>query len=633
MATGLEDTSHDSASVECEGEVTAAADAPYIDKQAWVEFQRASSPEAFAAAWLELLCRFTGGVQHAAVVLGKAGVGPYRPLAYWPVGGSGSPLLVAAAELAMAERRGVVRSSDSTTVSDRRGPDAVAFPIVVDELLHGVAAVEVKDRDSTELGSIMRQLQWSCGWLEALVRRKAFTSKERLVTLLELIAVPLEQASFRAAVTALATELATHLDCEWAALGFGSGRRVRVSAWSHSAAINEKTNLHRSIGAAMDEAIEQARVLVSPAPDQSEASLVQIRAQTQLLEQATLGGVCTIPLVDGDRLVGAMTLARPLGQSFDQATVELCRNIATLAGPILEVKRRDDRWIVSKLWDSVVGFGGRLIGPRHLGLKLAATLLTCVAAYAYFAEGDYRVTADAHLQGSIQRVVTALLDGYVDQAFYRAGDVVQAGDVLCTLEDKDLRLQRAKWASQKEQRQREYSEALADRDRAQVRVLQAQIDQADSQLLLLDEQLARTRLKAPFDGVVVSGDMSQSLGVPVARGDTLFEIAPLNSYRVILNVDERDASQVQPGQVGQLVLAGLSTEILPMRITKITPISSAKGGGNYFRVEANLEGSSSRLRPGMEGVGKIQIGQRKQVWIWTHKLIHWLRFWLWSWKP
>ncbi len=36
-----------------------------------------------------------------------------------------------------------------------------------------------------------------------------------------------------------------------------------------------------------------------------------------------------------------------------------------------------------------------------------------------------------------------------------------------------------------------------------------------------------------------------------------------------------------------------------------------------------------RLRPGMEGVGKVQVGDRKLIWIWTRYLVDWLRIQLW----
>jgi hypothetical protein len=35
----------------------------------------------------------------------------------------------------------------------------------------------------------------------------------------------------------------------------------------------------------------------------------------------------------------------------------------------------------------------------------------------------------------------------------------------------------------------------------------------------------------------------------------------------------------------------------------------------------------------MEGVGKVLIGERKLIWIWTHSMVDWLRLWVWKWLP
>ena len=149
-------------------------------------------------------------------------------------------------------------------------------------------------------------------------------------------------------------------------------------------------------------------------------------------------------------------------------------------------------------------------------------------------------------------------------------------------------------------------------------MLEPQIRQAESQLALADEKLSRTRILAPFDGIVVSGDLSQMLGSPVEKGKTLFEIAPLNSYRLIIQVDERDVRYIAVGQKGTVVFAGMPGNPLPLTLNKITPVTVAEEGRNSYRVEARLAGNDDRLRPGMEGVAKIEVGPRSILWIWTH---------------
>ena len=138
---------------------------------------------------------------------------------------------------------------------------------------------------------------------------------------------------------------------------------------------------------------------------------------------------------------------------------------------------------------------------------------------------------------------------------------------------------------------------------------------------------------APFDGVVVRGDLSQSLGSPVAKGDVLFEVAPLEGYRVILRVDERDVSYIGPGEEGRLALSAMPGERLAFTIDRVTPVASAEDGRNTFRVEARVDAPTAALRPGLEGVAKIEVGRRRLVWIWTHELLDWIRLTAWSWWP
>jgi hypothetical protein len=117
----------------------------------------------------------------------------------------------------------------------------------------------------------------------------------------------------------------------------------------------------------------------------------------------------------------------------------------------------------------------------------------------------------------------------------------------------------------------------------------------------------------------------------VEQGKVLFEVAPLDAYRVILNVDERDIADVARGQRGELALSGMPYERLPFTVRNITPVSTAQEGRNFFRVEAQLDGADVRLRPGMEGVGKVEAGERKLLWIWTHTFTEWVQLALWRW--
>jgi multidrug efflux pump subunit AcrA (membrane-fusion protein) len=210
---------------------------------------------------------------------------------------------------------------------------------------------------------------------------------------------------------------------------------------------------------------------------------------------------------------------------------------------------------------------------------------------------------------------------------------VHKNDVLASLDDRDMTLERLRWVTERQQRSFEYDKALANRQPAVINVTRSQIAQAEAQIQLLDEQLARVKMRAPIDGVIVSGDLSQMIGASVTRGQMLFEVAPLTGYRVILSVDERQIGDINIGETGAFVTTALPNEPFTFTVEKLLPIAEVKDGKNTFRVEGRITAASHRLRPGMEGVAKIDIGRRLLISIWSKPIVDWTRLWLWRWLP
>jgi len=581
------------------------------------------------------------GVSGGVVVAAAPATGRFAPAAFWPEGRRAAAHLAEAVERSLAERRGIVLkrqpAGDASAPSERYD---VAYPIQTNGKIYGVVALDLAPRTAPEFEAVLHQLQWGAGWLELLVHRlgaarlepgSAEAAKQRLQVVLDLVASALGHERFYGAATAFVTTLANRLACDRVSLGFLKGGRVHVRAVSHSADFGKQTNLVRAIGAAMDEALDQGATVVYP--PRSGATARVTRAHEALARQHNAVAVCTVLVAEGRRFVGGVTLERPVDRPFELATVELCEALAAVAGPVLAVQRRDDRWLAVKAIEAGWRQLGHLIGPRHMAFKLTVVGLASVVALLMFATGDYRVSARSVMEARTRLAAVAPFNGYIKEAPVRAGDLVRQDQVLAVLDDRELRLERLKWQSQAEQLVKQRDQAVAKRDAAAAQIASAQLDQSRAQLALLDDQLSRTRLLAPLEGSVVTGDLSQSLGAPVERGQVLFEVAPLGDYRLVLQVDERDIADVQVGQRGELLLTAWPADSVAFTVETITPVSTAREGRNYFRVEAKLDRTPDRLRPGMEGVGKIVAGRRLHVWIWTRQAIDWLRLKLWAWVP
>jgi multidrug resistance efflux pump len=576
-------------------------------------------------------------VRCAMVLLGEADSGPFTPVAVWPDAKLSMHHLTGAAKRSLKERRGLLVEKDPDPASPNHFPENIhiAYPVEVDGQLHGTVVLGVDESDRNAVQAIMRQLHWGAAWLEVLIRRTRAGASEavsgRLQKALDLLASAVENKGFNEAAMALVTRMSHNLDCDRVSIGFSSGRHIKVTAVSHSADFGKQTNLVRAIGSAMDEAADQQAAVVYPAPP--DTIPLAHHAHSELQRQHGSGALCTIPMELEGNVIGALTLERPLDNPFDPGTVELCETVAAIVGPILYAKKLEERWLIRKAFASMARQLKRLLGPGFLVRKLLVMVLIGLVVFFTYFEVDYRVTATTVIEGEVQRVVASPFNGYIKEAPARPGDLVRKGELLGLLDDRDLTLERLKWQTEKQQYANQYDEALAKHDRAEIHVLRAKIDQAVAQISLLDEQLARCRIASPFDGVIVSGDLSQSLGAPVERGDVLFEVAPLDAFRVIAEVDERDINDVVVGQKSDLVLPSMPGDAFPFVVEKITPVSIAREGRNYFRVEGRLEQSSPHLRPGMEGIGKINVDRRKLIWVWTHEAINWLRLQLWRWIP
>jgi multidrug efflux pump subunit AcrA (membrane-fusion protein) len=607
---------------------TPAAD----DGAAWRRFAEAATVEEFSRGWLGVQCGLLGGVRGGGVFrVGGSGVQAVPPLALWGDGQRSLRVLVAVAQRAVERRARVVAQHGSD--SARRW--IVGVPVHAQGQVAAAVALDLGPRPATALPHALRQLEWGSGWLEALALRQATAGRheagrDRLQAALDLVASAQGHARFAEAATAFVTELATKLACDRVSLAFVRGGRARVQAVSHTAVLGHRTNLVRAIEAAMNEAIDQEATVPYP-PAAAEPRVC--RAHEHLAGHGGGGSICTVPFARADRVVGALTFERAAGHPFDRSTMDLVEIVAGLAGPGLEVLRREDRWLAVKAVDAARRTLGQLLGPGHLALKLGTLAALATAATLTFATGEYRVGARAVMEAGVQRAAAAPFAGYVREAPVRAGDLVQAGQVLAVLDDRELRLERARLQSQRDQLERQRALALAQGHAAHLGIARAQIEQTVARIGLIDEQLGKTRVVAGVDGVIVTGDLRESLGAPVEKGQVLFEIAPLDAYRLVVQVDERDIDDVAVGRRGALRLASTPFEPVPFTVEKIVPVATAREGRNFFRVEARPDHASPRLRPGMEGVAKIDVDRRSLAAIWTRSAVEWASLTFWTWWP
>jgi len=606
----------------------------HTDSAAWARFSSAGDSSEFYSSWLTILCGQLSCVNAALLLLAGEQPGSYAVASVWPNAKIDMQYLGPAAHRALTERCGMVVAPDGNSPPALDQPAYVAYPIEVGVTLYGAVVLDLPPSAEQVLQQALRSVHWGIAWLTDHFRRQQLAERDAsladMALVGDVVAATLQERRFSASALAAVNTLAGRLRCVRVSLGMEQGGNIEVLTISHTATFDRKSNLVRLIADAMEEVLDLDIAVTYPAPEGDELGII---AHAELAGQINSRAICSIPLVECNQTLGVLTLERAEGSAFSSQELALCKTMGLMLGPVLAGKRDNDRGVWQRLCDATSNGTRALFGPRNPGVKLIAVALLALLAFLSLATGEYRVSATTLIEGAVQRAAVAPFDGYIAASLVRAGDTVKQGQVLARLDDKDLSLEETRWRSEREQLVRKHRQALAEQDRVSMVVLSAQIAQSDAQLALTRERLAHATLTAPFDGIVVSGDLSQKLDTPVQQGDLLFETAPLDAYRVILKVDERDIAQLNIGQQGKLVLSGIPHERMAFVVKQITPVSTQDEGRNYFRVEAQIDRPSERLRPGMEGVGKINIGSRRLIWIWTHSLFDWLNLAIWSWLP
>ncbi len=325
-------------------------------------------------------------------------------------------------------------------------------------------------------------------------------------------------------------------------------------------------------------------------------------------------------------------------QGEARALVEGLRQVLVsslaLAEPLLREWRKAERPLWLHAGESLVHAArqlGRGGAHGHLRWKLGAAAFGLAAVLLLAVPFDERVTAPLAIEGQTRQLVTAPFEGFVAQVHARPGERVRRGQVLLDMETRELKVEQAKYLSDREQAAGKLRQAMAEHDAPAVAQTSALLQQAQAQLNLVENKLSRAQVLAPLDGLVVSGDWTQQIGAPLETGKQLFEIAAVDQYRVVLHVSDHDIARVKAGQPGELRLAGLPQQSFAFVVSLVTATASVQEGSNGFRVEARWLGEAPVLSPGMQGVGKVRVGQANLLTIWTRSSLDWLRMKWWTW--
>lgn len=338
-----------------------------------------------------------------------------------------------------------------------------------------------------------------------------------------------------------------------------------------------------------------------------------------------------LPLADEEGRLGILLFESSDPDFLNEAHLEMIR---VLAGQATVAVRN------ASLYKEVPFIG--LLGPilqrktKFLALekRRRALFVAGVAAAILFLAIfpiPMRVDGTSTVASARSAQVQPEIDGVVRQVYVREGDHVQRGQVLADLEDWDYRAALAGAQAKYQTATMEMNRALSANDGAQAGIQGVQARYWASEVDRARERLDRTHLRALLDGWVTTPHVEDLTGRHLAAGDMFAEIADSSASRVDVAIDESEISLLRSGDAAAIKVEGFPTHTFRGNVAVVSPKSQPDGDARFFYARVDVPNPDGRLRPGMQGRGKISVGWHPIGYVLFRSPFMWLYSKLWWW--
>jgi biotin carboxyl carrier protein len=435
-----------------------------------------------------------------------------------------------------------------------------------------------------------------------------------------------EEDRFLSAVMTLCNELALSLQASRISLGWLEGRYIRIQGMSHIEKFEPKMGAVQDLESSMEEALDQNEEIVFPLADKQWKAV--IRMHESYVRKYGAENIVSIPLRINDDAIAVLSCER--STAFTTVEIRGLRMVCDLVIRRLFELKQNDRWFGARFAGWIRNKLSKVFGFEHTFAKLAGLICTALIVYVIFGQKEYYVKAPCILKTEKLAYVSAPYNGYISTVNAQIGDIVKKGDLLLELDSRDLRLKEAEIVADIHQFARAEEKARSQDYLADMRIAQARLQRSKLGLQRVLNFLEQAKVKAPFAGIVVQGERQKLLGAPVREGDVIYKIAELGDFYVQLDVNEEDIHEIQSGSTGKIAFLSRPEVKFPIHIYQLNYSASIKEKVNIFEIRAILEGPPQNWwRPGMSGIGHIDAGKRKIIWILSHKTIDFIRLHLW----
>ncbi len=232
------------------------------------------------------------------------------------------------------------------------------------------------------------------------------------------------------------------------------------------------------------------------------------------------------------------------------------------------------------------------------------------------------VEAGGEVRPQVSSAVRSEISGRIGRIFVEDGEEVEAGQKLIELEQvslltelreaernfqaDELRVEQARWNYLREQElfEKEYSQEKSLMDnRIALELAEIQLAVREARLEKARENLDKTTIRAPHDGIITEMDLNEGQVITgatsVNQGTQLMMINNLERLYIQIDVNELDISRIREGMPVRISFDALTDQEFSGEVLRRFPYAREEGGQRVFRLHIAFDASNKRILPGI----------------------------------
>jgi len=294
------------------------------------------------------------------------------------------------------------------------------------------------------------------------------------------------------------------------------------------------------------------------------------------------------------------------------------------------------KWVIALLLIAA-GYGGYTFWKKQQNTaSSAAADGRPTTATAELRDISFAVNAAGEIGPAEQVSVRPEINGRVDVLPVDIGDVVKKGTLLFKLDDSELQQEKATTLTDIEKAKlnldkadRDYkrakqmlddkliSQELFDDTKTAFDLAKNALERSQRDLALVEVNLTKTTVLAPFDCTVLTRPVSIGQAVSGSggfnSGTEVLTIADLHSMVILAQVNQADVPRLKSGETVEVTIEAVPGLKINGTVERISPQATIKNNIKGFAARIVLRNDDPRVRPGMTANVKIPVGNAENV--------------------